>query len=168
MSYVLLQTNDIRFNFVNIKKDSSVILYSKFNIDILMNDVDAENEYKYIDSIVIYAGFDYYDKDVHCHIRYGLKSVYDDKYPKEEFVVKIPAEVFRNYYFIDMYHINDFLLSIFAKTIMNTDMIDDKLIDKESWIKNVAWYIYHDQILKVLVHKVCDNARELIKLKEDE
>ena len=166
MSYVLLETNDIRFNFVNIKKDSSIILYSKFNIDILMSDVDATNEYKYIDSIVIYVGFDYYDGDVHCHIRYGLKSIYDDRYPKEEFDAKLPANLF-HYDFWESYHVTEIIRSIFAKAIMNTDMIDDKLIDKESWIKNVAWYIYHDQILKILVHKVCDNARELIKLKED-
>ena len=168
MSYVLLETNDIRFNFVNIKKDSSVILYSKFNIDILMSNVDVNNEYKYMESIVIYVGFDYYDNNVHCHIRYGLKSICQDKYPKDEFIVKIPAEVFRNYYFGSMYNINDLVLSMFAKAIMNNDLIDDRLIDNENWVKTVAWYIYHDQILKVLLDKFYDNARELIKLKEDE
>lgn len=167
MSYIDFKTNDVRFNFETVKKGSSIILYTKFNIDILIADiVDIVNQYKYIDSIVIYAGFDYYDDDVHCHIRYGLKSICHDKYPKDEFSVKIPAEVFRNYDFGCMYHIHDFMLSIFTKAIMNIGPIAG--IEEKKWYKCVAYYVYFDQIIRVIISKICNNATELIPLEKDE
>lgn len=167
MSYIELKTNDIRFNFETVKKGSSIILYTKFNIDILIADfVDIVNQYIYIDSIVIYAGFDYYDDDVHCLIRYGLKSICHDEYPKDEFTTKIPAEVFRNYDFGRMYHIDDIMFSIFIKAIMNIKPIAG--IEEKSWFKCVAAYVYFDQIIRIIVSKICNNATELIALEKDE